>query len=203
MIRKEHIVYLDCDGVFADFVTGMLKALNIPYGGTKEWPFGQCFDFFPQIDITWEKAGTYCDHSFWANLSWMEDGKEILAQIWKRFRPTETMLLTKPMGNDGSYSGKAQWVEQHIPELHHRIIPTHIEKFEFAFDFNCLLIDDNEKNCEDFYRSGGAAILVPRPWNKLDFIFYDGGTVESVADGIDKWIKLTKHPAQNRKEQHV
>jgi hypothetical protein len=30
-----------------------------------------------------------------------------------------------------------------------------------------LLIDDNEKNISAFRKSGGMAITVPRPWNRL------------------------------------
>lgn len=198
-----HNVYLDCDGVFADFVTGILKAMDYPWPGYMKWPWGHVFDIFPLIGTDWQEASTYCDSDFWANLTWMEDGRDILAEVWKRFRPSECMMLTNPMNHDDSYTGKARWVTYNIPELRRRLVPTHISKAEFAFDFNCLLIDDSQENVEAFIKAGGAAILVPRPYNDLDKIFFDGDTVSYVAEKMDKWIDIVKHPAKNRKEQHV
>lgn len=199
-MRNEHIVYLDCDGVFADFVTGILAKMNIPYEGYDKWPYGRVFDIFPLIGSNWTEASKLCDATFWANLSWMPDGKVIRDEIWKRFRPAETMLLTKPMDHDDSYTGKAQWVTREMPELRRRLVPTHISKSEFAIDFNTLLIDDSEENYDAFVRAGGAAILVPRPYNANDKIFSAGEAVSYVAERMDKWIELVKHPARNRKE---
>ena len=198
-MKADHIVYLDCDGVFADFVTGILAKLNYPYAGINKWSWGRVFDIFPLIGTNWTEASKHCDAAFWANLPWMEDGKDILAEVWKRFRPAETMLLTKPMDNDESYTGKAQWVTKHMPELRRRVVPTHIAKSEFAYDFNCLLIDDSQENVETFINAGGAAILVPRPWNQNDDLFFAGKAVSYVAERLDKWMDLVKHPARNRK----
>lgn len=202
-MKADHIVYLDCDGVFADFVTGILAAMDYPYDGIDKWPWGRVFDIFPLIGTNWTEASKLCDAAFWADLPWMPDGKDILAEVWKRFRPNETMLLTKPMDHDDSYTGKAQWVTKHIPELRRRVVPTHIAKSEFAFNFNCLLIDDSQVNIEQFICAGGAGILVPRPWNQNDDIFFDGGAVKFVAECMDKWIDLVKHPAKNRKGTSV
>lgn len=201
-MRSPHIVYLDCDGVYADFVTNILDAMGYSWPGYHGWPWGQTFDIFPDIGTTWIEASKYCDANFWANLSWMEDGRAILAEVFARFRPNETMLLTKPMEHDGSYTGKAQWVLSHIPDLARRIVPTHVPKYEFAYDFNCLLIDDSQTNYDQFVRAGGAGILVPRPYNANEEIFYAGDTVKYVAERMDKWIELVKHPAgfESRKE---
>lgn len=199
-MRNDHIVYLDCDGVFADFVTGILAALDYPFDGHDSWPWGRVFDIFPLIGTNWAEASKLCTADFWAGLPWMSDGQRIRDEVWKRFRPDETMLLTKPMDHDDSYTGKAQWVTREMPELRHRLVPTHIAKSEFAFDWNCLLIDDSQENVDAFNNAGGAAILVPRPWNQNDGVFYDGDAVSYVAERMDKWIELVNHPAKNRKE---
>lgn len=195
---NSHKVYLDCDGVYADFITGILKALDYPYGGIDTWKWGRVFDIFPLIGTDWEKASKLCDSAFWANLPWTSDGKEIYKEVFTRFRVHETMVLTKPMDNDGSYTGKAQWVTEHMPALRQRLVPTHISKSEFAYDFNCLLIDDSQANIDAFIVAGGAGILVPRPWNQNDAVFYAGDTVKYIAEKMDKWIEITDHPAKNR-----
>lgn len=198
-MRANHIVYLDCDGVYADFVTGILAAMNIEFPGYDRWPWGHVFDIFPLLGTRWADASKYCDADFWAGLQWMPDGPAIFEEVFKRFRVTETMVLTKPMDHDGGYTGKARWITEHMPELRRRLVPTHISKAEFAFDWNCLLIDDSEENYNDFTNAGGAAILVPRPWNQLDKIFYAGDTVKYIAEKMDVWIELVNHPAKQRK----
>jgi len=199
-----HRVYLDCDGVFADFISGSFRAFGIPYCGNRAW--GEEINnyyFWRKYGFSDEYMNSLCTTDFWANLPWMEDGQDILNEIWKRFKPTETTILTGPMKHNDSYTGKAQWVEKHIPELHRRLVPTHVPKEEFAFDWNCLLIDDNQENHDRFVLAGGACILVPRPWNKNGDIYMSGDTVKYIAERLDKWITITKHPAKNRKEQHV
>lgn len=198
-MKADHIVYLDCDGVFADFVTGILAAMDYPYEGIDKWPWGRVFDIFPLIGTNWAEASKFCTAAFWADLPWMGDGRDILKEIWKRFRPDETMLLTKPMDHDDSYTGKAMWVTREMPELRRRLVPTHIAKSEFAYDFNSLLIDDSQDNCDAFGWAGGAAILVPRPWNSNDGIFFKGDAVKYIAEEMDTWINIVNHPVKERK----
>ncbi len=200
-MRAEHMVYLDCDGVYADFVTGVLEKMNIPFPGYDKWPWGRVFDIFPLVGTNWAEASKHCDAAFWANLNWMSDGEDILAEVEKRFRPKETMVLTKPMDHDGSYTGKAEWVTTNMPDFRRRLVPTHIAKSEFAFDWKCLLIDDSEANCNAFRDAGGSVILVPRPYNANDRIFYEGpeAVVTFIAERMDSWIDITGHPAQNRR----
>ncbi len=200
---NSHNVYLDCDGVFADFVTGILAKLDYPYAGIDSWPWGRVFDIFPLIGTDWAEASKLCDAAFWANLPWMADGRDIREEVFNRFLPTETMLMTKPMDHDESYTGKAQWVTQEMPELRRRLIPTHISKSEFAYDYNCLLIDDSQDNIDAFTVAGGAGILVPRPWNKNDYIHTKGEAVSYVAECMDEWIEFVNHPAKNRKGTSV
>jgi len=198
-MQANHIVYLDCDQVFSDFVTGIFTALGFPHKVDRNWPFGSDYNVFPLAGSTRDEANKHCTIKFWENLPWTEDGKEILAEVWARFRPNETMLLTKPMEHDDSFTGKARWVRREIPELHKRMVPTWVEKSEFAFNFNCLLVDDSQENVERFIRAGGAGILVPRPWNQLDKMYYAGDTVSYVAEKMDKWIDIVDHPAKFRK----
>jgi len=204
-MKYEHTIFLDCDGVFSDFVNPILRVLGYPFVGDicHSWTWGHVMDIFPSLGTSWLEVSKFCTYEFWANLPWTIDGREILKVVWERFRPNETMMLTRPMNNDESYSGKAQWVLCNMPELRYRLVPTHVPKEEFAGDFNHLLIDDSQSNVERFIKAGGSAILVPRPWNQNDHVFYDGTTVEYIAKMLDRWIDISCHPAKHRKEQHV
>jgi len=198
---KDHMVYLDCDQVMADFIAGTAKAINYPYPGTENFPDDWTYDFFPFMNSTREEVNEHCDIDFWANLPWIEDGKEILNVVLTQFCPDEITILTTPMRNNGSYTGKMIWFENNVPQLYHRVIPTLVPKEEFAFDFNRLLIDDCQKNVENFIKAGGAVILVPRPWNQNRQIFFDGKAVSYIANMINKWMDIVDHPAKRR--QHA
>ena len=198
----DHKVYLDCDQVLSDFVAGAARALGFHYPGTQNWPEGWTYDFFKFMDSTREEVNDLCDIDFWANLPWMEDGRDMLNQVLSRFRPDEIIVLTTPMRNSGSYTGKMIWFEKNIPELYSRVVPTAVPKEEFAFDFDRVLIDDCQSNHERFVRAGGACILVPRPWNDNKEIYFAGEAVSYVGERIDKWMELVKHPAMNRKESN-
>lgn len=198
-MKANHIVYLDCDQVLTDFIAGSLAAVGIHYPGTRNWPKGWTYNYFRQAGTTREEVNQHCGPNFWANLPWMADGREILAEVLARFYPQELMVLTTPMPNNGSYSGKMIWFEKNCPELYERVVPTLVPKEEFAYDFNTILIDDCQDNVEAFINAGGAAILVPRPWNPHDGIYARGEAVSYVAERMDAWIDLVNHPAKNRK----
>jgi hypothetical protein len=198
-----HNVYLDCDQVLTDFIAGSLAAVGIHYPGTRNWPEGWTYNYFRQAGTTREEVNKHCTADFWANLQWMEDGREILNEVLARFRPAEFMVLTKPMLNNGSYTGKMIWFEKNCPELYERVVPTLVPKEEFAYDFNSVLIDDCQDNVQAFINAGGASILVPRPWNQNNKIFFAGDAVSYVAEKMDKWVDIVNHPAKSRKEQHV
>jgi len=189
--------------VLTDFVAGICKKVGYDYPGTYNWPEGWTYDMFEAAGTSREEADKLCDINFWANLDWMEDGRDILKAVLDRFKPHEIVVLTKPMRNSGAYTGKMIWFENNIPQLYDRVVPSLVPKEVFAVDFNTLLVDDCQENIEQFIRAGGAGILVPRPWNKQDQLFYSGKAVSYVARMLDKWIRIANHPARSRKEQHV
>ena len=68
------------------------------------------------------------------------------------------------MPNAGSYEGKQLWIEKNIAAMEKRTIITNAAKSTFAAP-DALLIDDRDKNVDEFRAAGGHAILIPRPWN--------------------------------------
>ena len=159
-------VFLDIDGVLADFNKTATKIINAPYPPTKYWWWDSFKDGKSRVNAA-------CDISFWENLNWMPDGKKILALIEDYF--STIYLLTAPMEHSGSYTGKIKWVYRHIPSYNRKTIITPINKSVFAKP-GVLLIDDSSDNVKDFKLMGGEAVLVPRAWNldrKVADIAYD------------------------------
>ena len=152
------------DGVITNFIYGVYAAFNKLYSYStlsKKYKF---WDDWP--DITSETVDTVCTTKFWDSLEWMHDGHDILREVTKYFKAEQIYLLTYPMPNVESATGKWMWVQKHLPEYYKQTIITQVPKSLFAKpDF--LLIDDKNENVEDFIAAGGDAILVPRPWNKL------------------------------------
>jgi len=159
-------IFLDLDGVLVDFVGGIHRAFGKEYSYNSapiKWNFFK--DWEPKISF--RSFNFVCTVDFWANLDWMHDGREILQEINAKLGVSDNLfLLTCPMPNSQSWTGKRLWVERHIPHLVDRLIVTPAFKGIFASD-NAVLIDDKDENIAKFVEAGGRGILVPRPWNEL------------------------------------
>jgi len=165
-------VFLDMDGVMVDFLGGLHRALGVPYQYDQypyekgKWNMLTDIKGFEDIPATFEQCNDCCTTNFWANLEWMPDGHDIMRLVTSTFKPEQIYLLTTPMPNPGSYTGKVLWVQKHLPEFSKRLIVTSAPKNLFARP-DTLLVDDKDENVEEFVKAGGDAILVPRLWNEL------------------------------------
>jgi len=161
------IVFLDMDGVLVNFRRGIHHAFDIDYDYpslSEKWSFWEDW-----LDVSFQEVDAVCTVDFLAGLCWMHDGKEILAAVEGRFDSQNIYLLTTPMLNPGSGTGKIQWVKQHLPEYYERLIISTAPKYLFARS-NTLLIDDKDNNIDNFCTCGGRTILVPRPWNQKHLV---------------------------------
>jgi len=154
-------VYCDMDGVLTNFIGEVNECMGIPRDTiSTKW------DWVEDYGYTLDQVNDWCTIDFWANLEWTPDGHDILRLVTSVFKPEQIYLLTTPMPNPESYTGKALWVQKYLPEYSKRLIVTPVPKSEFAHR-DILLIDDRDENIEGFVKAGGNAILVPRPWNEL------------------------------------
>jgi 5'(3')-deoxyribonucleotidase len=159
-------VYLDIDGVLANFLASLHQTFKLPYD-YEEYPYPLgLWNMFTKMNpnLPFEIIDGACHESFWANLKWMHDGRRIYDLVMSHFH--DVSLLTTPMPNPGSWTGKYLWVERELgPCMAKKLIITTTSK-DIVAGPDTLLIDDRGKNVEDFREAGGQAILVPRPWNK-------------------------------------
>ncbi len=160
------IVYLDMDGVLANFHKGVYDIFKQPYKyntSLSTWNFWENWE----EETTRDDVNNKCDTNFWATLDWMHDGYDIYKEIVKYFKAEQIYILTNPVvGGAGTATGKMLWVEKHLPGFIKRTIITQASKSLLAKS-NTLLVDDNDSYTKEFIAAGGDAILVPRPWNKL------------------------------------
>lgn len=153
------VFYLDLDGVLTDFNRPAMAVIGVEHPPA-EW------HWYAGIPNGFQRVNDACTVDFWANLSFMPDGREILREVCKKIRRgiDEFYLLTTPMPNPGSWTGKYLWVERNLPEW--KLIVTNAPKRLLASP-DAILIDDNDTNIQEWVAAGGIGILVPRPWNEL------------------------------------
>ena len=152
-------VFLDMDGVLTDFRRSVCEIFGRD-DPSNFWLFWKNWEGVSSNDVD-----AVCNVDFWANLHWTSDGLDIFKAVFEKF-PNDIYLLTTPMPNIESYTGKALWVDKCIPVWNNRLIITQAPKSLLAGS-DTLLIDDKDENIEEFVAAGGQGILVPRPWNEL------------------------------------
>ena len=95
------------------------------------------------------------DVDFWANLPWMEGGRE----LWDSIKKYEPYILTAPMG-PGSEEGKRKWIRRNLSPSPKKIFMSH-DKFKWATDSGGnanILIDDFMTNIGPWRENGGIAV---------------------------------------------
>jgi 5'(3')-deoxyribonucleotidase len=152
-------VFLDMDGVLVDFRRGVCEIFG-QKDDPASWTFWEYWE-----GVTTGNVNAKCNDYFWKYLNWTHDGQEIEQAIRDKFNSDNIYLLTTPMLNTGSGTGKLQWIKWHMPWVYSRTIISYAPKSLLAGP-NTLLIDDKDENIEEFRAAGGRGILVPRPWNK-------------------------------------
>jgi len=159
-------ILLDLDGVLVDFVGGACKAhsLQDPFDEPLASEVAGVFwlDKIWEMDLNefWEPMK---DSAFWEELDWMPDGREILEICEQAVGRDNVCLLTSPSRGSGPVVGKINWIEKNLSEYKHRnLIGT---PKEFCASPDSILVDDSNRNIEDFVAACGNTILVPRPWN--------------------------------------
>ena len=135
-------IYVDMDGVLVDFDGGYEKLTGMTTRAADEK--GPEF-FWKPIS----KAGA----KWWITLNWMPDGK----QLWDYVKKYNPELLSAPSREEASKMGKRVWVKRELPGVK-LILRSADKKQEFASP-NSILIDDREKNIEQWKNAGGIGIL--------------------------------------------
>jgi hypothetical protein len=149
--ETQYIIYCDMDGVLVDFdrgyqeLTGMTTQQADAMGG----------------DTFWEpltKAGA----KWWITLNWMPDGK----QLWNYIKKYTPILLSAPSKQESSRLGKRVWVKRELPDVKLILRPAS-QKQQYASPTS-ILIDDREKNIDQWEAAGGIGILHTSAANTIE-----------------------------------
>ncbi len=177
---KRYQLCCDMDGVLCDFASGALKMVNQTlaekdkYKNTNPELYDTITKALNEIETNQAtfhdiRIGTplknvrkllkdVCRHNedFWANLDWVEGGKE----VWDAIKNHDPYILSAPMGmSEESKAGKIRWVKKHLGLPDSSIILDD-DKFNYTeFDGRTgVLIDDLDYNIGPYRKNGGIAI---------------------------------------------
>ena len=164
-------VFLDMDGVLVDFIGGLHRALGVSYDPNKyPYPVSK-YEMFEDLcyrtegRVSMDNLYRACDPAeFWSNLEWDPMGKAIRTAILVEMGSWNNVVIcTSPMATPDAWKGKVEWLNRNIPEVKNISITT-APKHLYA-KAGHVLIDDKDSNVAQFKEHGGAAFLVPQPWN--------------------------------------
>jgi len=137
-------IYVDLDRTLTDFESavralGDEAALGLEKNPTDDQRIGM----YKAI----QRAGT----SFWSNMQWMPDGKELLAGL-KQYNP---VILSSPGHFRDAPAGKQEWVNNNLPGV---TLICESDKWQYA-ERDAILIDDDKNNVGAWEEAGGIGIL--------------------------------------------
>lgn len=137
-------IYLDLDGVMADFDTHFVEYFGVDPQSLDD-------------DVMWKKINSY--HEFYANLPLMKGAKGMFNLLVDTF--DVTILTACPKSNyKNAAIQKRAWVRKNLSK-DITVIPMMggVNKALFMHEPGDILIDDFEKNCKAWKELGGIAIV--------------------------------------------
>lgn len=183
-------IYVDMDGVMADFCSTALQVLgsSLDYGDIRDWNFFE-YDNLTEKEF-WEMIGQD-GADFWANLPAYPHLHPMIALI-KAYDPN-FQIVTQP-GKDtlNSVVGKMQWIDRNLGQIElYRVHFSNPQQGKSAYLRNRgdILIDDNPRHIQAWEAAGGIGYLFPQPWNTPDNSWADSplpGLRQFLADRLEK-----------------
>jgi hypothetical protein len=166
------LIFLDMDGVLCDFI-GPAAALHGRDARALDWAAGKGLDLAAQtskvfglgLDAFWwpiHAAG----EKFWAELELTPWASGRAGLVASALRLDDCVVLSRPSSCPTSAAGKALWLRRHFDGRF--AVPSGAilcARKELLAGPGRVLIDDDDRNVAAWRAAGGAAVLLPQPWN--------------------------------------
>ena len=149
--ETQYTIYCDMDSVLVDFDRGYQELTGMT---TQQADANGVSAFWDPIS----QAGA----KFWITLNWMSDGK----QLWDYIKKYNPILLSAPSREESSKLGKRVWVKRELPGTK-LILKYAPQKQEYASPTS-ILIDDRQKNIDQWEAAGGIGILHTSTANTIE-----------------------------------
>lgn len=163
---KVEIIYLDIDGVLNLMPIDALKLIT----GKTSYPLLGNYDIVESCNKLLERPISYTqfwnklDRNFWRDITKSPECDEIIDICVQLVGQNNVFLLTAPVIDPDCIAGKVEWIYKYLPRWLHRQFLIGPNKWLCA-KYNTLLVDDCDRNIQEFKEAGGQTLLVSRPWN--------------------------------------
>jgi phosphoglycolate phosphatase-like HAD superfamily hydrolase len=146
-MRKITKIYLDMDGVIADFDHAYVTRFGIsPPEADRTKEFYKHFDIF------------IAERDF-ANLQMIQGAKELIDYLRALNIPTEILSSTSSEKRHAPIAEqKTEWLQKHGIDFKINLVPGKRFKKDFSNE-NSILIDDTTQNIDQWRENGGIGIL--------------------------------------------
>jgi len=191
-------IFLDLDDVLNKFTVQALEhvgckvtqqALNCYYEKVG-WDILNAANWLrPNNILTRKEFWDIFNREDWANFPVSDEFEWLLDNCEALVGKENICILTSPVLDPGCAAGKMEWIYKHCPKWLHRQYLIGPPKHLCAHP-NALLIDDSDKNVNEFSKYGGQAILVPRPWNSL----HGKNTMKYLRDSFNELLRPFVRP---------
>jgi len=138
-------IYVDLDGVLADFETGFKQKYGKPVSSVPDAELGKKY-----------KTG-FAKDKFFLNLPLFPGSKQFINKL-KDDHDIEFLTAVSEYDSKENAKQKKIWANKHFPGVPFNWVNKSHEKYKFAKP-GVLLIDDREKSTKPFARAGGKTIL--------------------------------------------
>ena len=157
------VVYLDMDGVIADFFGGVEKLYGVSHW--KQLTSDKSKDL--RQDVIDRITGT----NFFETLPKFPSADPLIAMI-KKFTGGRFSILTSPLrgDHDNSAKWKKVWINQNIEQPDETIVSGRKEKYATSKGTANILVDDRPINIQKWQDKGGYGILYQANKNSLSTI---------------------------------
>ena len=146
-------IYFDLDQVLADFNRGVTELCGLEYQEDRN-------STSAADDVMWEGIRDV-DH-FYDKLKLMVGAKILFDAVYNKYKNRCEILTGIPKPKRGILTAgedKKEWVRRLLSKDIVVNIVFKEQKAEFCTGKDCILIDDNNKNIEDWEKMGGTGIL--------------------------------------------
>ena len=186
-------IYLDMDGVLTDFVGAVAKLFKYKGDIYKDWrhllnenKVGDPYSIEGVLDITSKQLWDVIDSigpSFW-----MMRYYPWAMELYKMLKGYgEVVILSSPSMSVNSWLGKVHSLQMFFGSTFRDFILCPAPHKTKLANKNSILIDDAERNINNFVNAGGHGIIFPQPWNYVPKIS-DGNKIRY----IEKTLTVNK-----------
>lgn len=154
-------IYLDMDGVLADFVGGACELFNFDTTKIDNWDMPKTMGI---SDKEFWSVINQKEVGFWAELERYPWANDLVAMCHEY--TDNVIVLSDSSGSKFTYEGKRAWMEYYYPDIPLYLVE---EKWRLAKS-SCLLIDDKPSTLHSWHAEGGWGCLFPQPWAGYDVL---------------------------------